>query len=154
MQLLRCKKLRNYYQDPHYFSQSASFVLISGTSEKRLSFKSLSHPRCPWSSRHHAKVCHQIKDEKPSCPRQVAFGTTALAIDMGTRTDYVHSCHLCRDKRSQEGCAHLLPLLLHLSLWLCGAWLCFLFFARLCQGISFKHPGEGKKMVWLWIEVV
>lgn len=23
---------------------------------------------------------------------------------MGTRTDYVHSCHLCRDKRSQEGC--------------------------------------------------
>lgn len=41
---LRCKKLSNYYQDSLYYSQYASFVLVSGISEKSWSSKSLSHP--------------------------------------------------------------------------------------------------------------
>lgn len=89
----------------------------------------------------------KLKMRNPSCLRQSAFGTMALAIDMGSRTDYVHSCHLCKDRRSQEGCAHLLSLLVHLSCWLCGAWLCFLVFIRVCQGFLFKQPDEGEKMV-------
>lgn len=143
---VKCKKFSNCCQYHLYFSQYASFVSVSGISERRWSFKTLSHPRCPWDVRHHTKVHHGKKDE--TSPRQAAFGRTALAINLGSRTDFVRYCHFFSVRRSQEGCAHLLPLPLHLKCWWCGAWLCFLFFMRLCQA------RWREKFIWLWIEVV